>query len=663
MFKFLNKMVKKLLYLSVFVLGMQANAQQFIINEVDSDTPSTDLLEFVEIKSQQPFASLDGYVLAFFNGNNTGSTALKIYYSLDLSGLTTDANGLVVIGNSGVSPVPSYIIPNSTIQNGPDAVAIYQGNILDYQEFTPATTTNLIHALGHGNTAAQPVQLLQNLGNVAYGYENQAGQQTAHSIARNSDGTYSAGIPTPGRLNDGTGVTFNGIAITVDTADKNEGVSFPITFTTEQPVATDLTFSYSLNNGSFESDDYSGDLNVTIPAGTTTVTKTINLLNDGVAEGDESLRIKFGSLPSGFIRMNDFIYINVVDMNFTISNFGTPLNPTYGQVTPTYATEYYSSLNGLSGTALKQAVQNIIADASLVRKHSYGDVVEILKIADQNPLNSNDVWLMYSETPRAKNLYQLGSVTTGYWNREHIFPQSRGGFAGGTSSTADGIEIWEATNADDILAGHSDAHHLRAEAGNVNSSRGNKDFGLSDYNGPTGNQGSWKGDVARSLFYMAIRYNLLSVVEGNPEDSTMYQLGDLTSLLAWNTQDPADDFEMNRNNYIQTWQYNRNPFIDMPTLANYIWGANAGQVWNNTLSSDQFTSFKFTMYPNPAKNEVTISGVDNQATVEVFNLVGQKVATQNFYQTTTLPITFQTGVYMVKVTANDKTKTQKLIVK
>lgn len=656
-------MFKKLLFLTALTFAMQTNAQQFLINEIDSDTPSTDLLEFVEIKSQQPFASLDGYVLAFFNGNTTGGTALKIYYSVDLTGLTTDANGLVVVGNAGVSPVPSYIIPNSTIQNGPDAVAIYQGDIINYQEYTPATTTNLIHAIGHGNTASEPTALLDALGIETYGYENQNGSQTAHSIRRNNDGTYSAGVPSPGALNDGTGITFNGITITIDTSDKNEGVSFPITFTSQQPVLTDLNFTYSLTNGDFNSEDFDADLNVTISAGTSTATKTIQILNDGLSEGDEALQVKLGQIPAGFIRMNDYIYINIIDMDFTVSNFGTPLNPTYGQLIPTYTPDYYSSLNGLSGLALKQAVQNIIADSTIVRKHSYGDVVEILKNADQNPLNSNDVWLLYSETPRAKNLYQLGSVTTGYWNREHIFPQSRGGFASGTSSTADGIDIWEPTNADDILAGHSDAHHLRAEAGNINSSRGNKDYGLSDYNGPSGNQGSWKGDVARSLFYMAVRYNLLDVVEGNPADSTMYQLGDLTSLLEWNATDPSDDFEMNRNNYIQTWQHNRNPFIDMPTLADYIWGSQVGEVWNNTLSSDDFETFKFVMYPNPANDNVTISGLENEASLEIFNVMGQKVAAQKFYQTTTLPINFQAGIYLVKVTSIDKTKTQKLIVK
>lgn len=657
-------MFKKLLCVAAFIFGIQAHAQQFVINEIDSDSPSTDLLEFVEIKSQTPFASLNGYVLAFFNGNTTGSTALKIYYSLDLSGLTTDANGLVVIGNQAVSPTPSLIIPNSTIQNGPDAVAIYQGNIADYPQFTPASSTNLIHAIGHGNTASQPTELMQALGITTYAYENQFRQQTAHSIQRNNDGTYTAAMPTPGALNDGTGVVFNGVSISVDTENKNEGTTFPITFTTQQAAATDLSFTYSLTNNAFTAADYTADLNVTILAGTTSATKNVTILQDGVEEGDETLFIRFGNLPEGYIRMNDFIYINVVDMDFVVSNFGTPLNPTFGQVSPTYTADYYASLNGLSGNDLKLALQNIIANPNVVRKHSYGDVTEILKKADQNPLNSNDVWLLYSEAPRAKNLYQLGSVTTGFWNREHIFPQSRGSFENGTSSSYDGIDIWEPTDADDILAAHSDAHHIRAEAGNVNSSRGNKDFGPLDYNGIAGNQNSWKGDVARSLFYMAVRYNLLSLVNGNPDDvRDNHQMGDLATLLEWNTLDPADDFEMNRNNYIQTWQYNRNPFIDFPALADYIWGNRVGEVWNNNLSNNDFEALSFVMYPNPTTGNITISGIENGGIVQFYDLLGKQVATHKIVQSTTIPIAFESGVYLVKITSNNKTATQKLIVK
>ncbi len=654
----------KYLYLLILLLtATYSSAQVLVINEIDSDTPSTDVLEFVEIKSETPHFSLDGYVLAFLNGNTTGGTALKIYYSVDLSGLVTDANGLLLVGNVQVAPVPAFIIPNNTIQNGPDAVAIYQGDISAYQMYMPATTNGLIHAIGHGVANTPPAALLTALGITEYYSENANNQKDQHSIQRNTDGTYFIGTPTAGYPNNGTGITYNGISILVDTTDKNEGESFDITFSTQQPVIQDLSFNYSLINDHFTEEDYLADLEVFIPAGNSSVTKTVQLLNDGITEGDETLLIQFGSLPDAYIRMNDFIAINIIDANYIVSDFGTPLNPTYGNVLPTYEAAYYTSLNGKSGIELRQALQDIIADENTVRKHSYGDIVDILKTADQNPENSNEVWLMYVEAPRRKNLYQLGSVTTGFWNREHIFPQSRGGFANATSSVADGIEIWEPTNADDIAAGHSDAHHLRAEDGPTNSSRGNKDYGLDDYNGPVNNQGSWKGDVARALFYMDVRYNLLHVVEGNLPDATNYQIGDLNTLMQWHVQDPSDDFEMNRNNYIYTWQYNRNPFIDLPELADYIFGDKQDEIWQWTASTEVADKLFFKMYPNPAQSSVYIQGLKGTAIIEVYDVNGRKLTEQHFYQSTTLPLTMNTGIYLVKILSDNKTATQKLIVK
>ena len=58
---------------------------------------------------------------------------------------------------------------------------------------------------------------------------------------------------------------------------------------------------------------------------------------------------------------------------------------------------------------------------------------------------------------------------------------------------------------------------------------------------------------------------------------------------------------MNRNNYIYTWQKNRNPFIDYPNLADYIWGANAGQVWYASLSNTTLSNSKVIVYPNPSR--------------------------------------------------------------
>lgn len=657
-------MIKKLLQVCALsiVIHAQAQAQQFIVNEIDSDNPSTDTEEFVEIKSQQPYTSLDGHVLVFYNGAASGSTASKVYYAISLDGLTTDVNGLVVIGNSGVSPTPARIIPNSTIQNGPDVIAIYQGDIEDFYQYAPVITTGLVHGVAHSNTSTQPTALMNALGITSFGNEHQFGNKETHSIQRDAEGNYVAGLPTPGMLNDGSGVQFNGLSILVDTSDKVEGTDFDITFTLQQAPTTDLAFTYTLANGAFNADDYIADLNVTIPAGQVSVVKNVQIIDDGITDGDEVLRIVVNELPEGYQTLNNMIVINIVDANFTVSNFGTPLNPTYGNVTPTFTYEYYETLNGLSGQELKEEITAIIADPTTVRKRVYADLPTFLKVTDQNPENSNQVWLMYKEEARAKNLYQLTSAGTGYWNREHIYPQSRGGFSGGTSDLPSGVDYWELSNAQDIAAAHSDPHHIRAEDAPTNSSRNNKDFGPLDYNGPQNNQGSWKGDVARALFYMALRYEVLELVDGNPDDSTANQLGDLQTLLSWHELDPADDFEMNRNNIIYSWQMNRNPFIDLPDLVDYVYGPLQNTPYQLPLSNTDVWQANFKMYPNPTDEVVYFEGLD-YAHIHIYNILGQKVKSFKINNHHTESLSLPTGMYHVQIVKDGKYHTEKLMIK
>lgn len=232
----------------------------------------------------------------------------------------------------------------------------------------------------------------------------------------------------------------------------------------------------------------------------------------------------------------------------------------------------------------------------------------------------------------------------------------------GTSSEADGIDIFLPTSADDILAGHADAHHIRAEDGPENTLRSNRDYG-SDYNGPAGNLGSWKGDVARSLFYMAVRYNALSLVEGNPADTANNQImGDLVSLLSWNHSDPSDDFEMRRNNVVYQWQLNRNPFIDYPDLADYIWGIHAGEPWFSSLSTDDLIDSQIALYPNPATNQFSISGVSS-GKVEIFDLSGAKVNETAIGDSRQISVALRSGMYLVKITSDGKTTVKKLAIR
>ncbi len=656
-------MNKILLFIAIFTFFVSKG--QVVINEVDADNPGTDTKEFVELKSATPNFSLNGYVLVFFNGNSNG-LGKSSYYAIDLDGLVTDINGIVHIGNSSVSPTPSRLFTDATMQNGPDGVGLYLGDAIDFPLLTIATSTNLIDGVTYTGTSTLATALMSVFGTTFCPNDFQASNSISKSIQRKNDGTYEVKIPTPGVNNDGTGIVLNYVTTTSNVTSLIEGQNLIVTFTTSQPVSgTQLTLNLSLNNGTFTSADYSGNTTVTIPVGSSSGSTTILILNDGINDGDEDLKITLSVLPSNYSLFNNNQIIRVENINFVVSNFGSPLNPTYGNVSSTAPAGYYSSIEGLSGANLKQALQDIIANPAVVHAHNYGDIYDILKVADQNPANSNKVWLMYVEQPRSKIDIQEGNTNIGKWNREHIYAQSRGGFADATSNIPDGINIWLPTSANDILAGHADAHHLRAEDGPENTSRSNRNYGI-DYNGPAGSLGSWHGDVARSLFYMAVRYNGLSVINGNPADSptTTGSIGDLASLLIWNQADPRDDFEMNRNNYIYTWQVNRNPFIDYPNLANYIFGSNYGQPWFSTLSSSTFDSNTISFYPNPTTNLVSISGLTNNGNVQLFSVLGIKVLEQNIENDTSLDVSnLSSGVYLVKIVSDYKSFETKLIIK
>ncbi|MBP6128204.1 endonuclease [Flavobacterium sp.] len=663
--------------IKLFLLLLISNItfSQVVINEIDPDTPSTDQKEFIELKSATANFSLNGYVLVFFNASSTSPYAGTLSYNaIDLDGYTTDVNGNFLVGNVLLTPTPALSMLDATLQNGPDAIALYQANDIDFPLNTPATATGLVHAIAYSNTAStQPTALMTILNVTVCVNENATSNAANHSIQRKVDGTYEVKAPTPGMNNDGSGIVLNYMTSTFNANTYTEGQTVTITFTTDTPVTATTTFSISLNNGNFNSADYTFDTtnSVTIPSGATSVTKTISLIDDTLEEGDEEFVLFISGLPVNVVSSNNSIVRRVADTDFQVLNFGTPLAPTYNTVSSTAPAGYYASLEGLSGAALKQAVQNIIANPSVVRLHSYADIWEILKTSDQNPMNSGQIWEIYLEQPMSKIDQQQSSSIVGKWNREHIFCQSRGGFEVANNDSADGIGVWTSTSAAATVDGVSDAHHIRAVNGQENSSRNNKNYGTVNsttvYAGATGTQGSWRGDVARACFYMAVRFNGLNVVNGDPSENNganpSGNIGDLATLLSWNLSDPRDDFEMNRNNYIQTWQYNRNPFIDYPLLANYIFGSQYGQPWFSALANESFETTDVKVYPNPAIEHVFVSGITNLSKVEIYTISGTKVFEKTVHEDQIIPISFQAGMYFVKINTNDEQIIKKIIVK
>lgn len=262
---------------------------------------------------------------------------------------------------------------------------------------------------------------------------------------------------------------------------------------------------------------------------------------------------------------------------------------------------YYDDANGLSGEALKTALHNIIDDHNLL---SYDEAKTALMILDEDPDNPDNVILIYKGTSIAKT--EFGTFGDN-WNREHLWPQSHGNFG-----TSDG-------------AG-TDVHSLRPCDASVNSSRGEKDFdnGGDPHPEATGcfsDEDSWeprdavKGDIARAMFYMAVRYE--GDVSGEPqlilEDNTTGTssgtgyLGVLSTLMSWHEDDPVDQAETDRNDMIYyTYQSNRNPFIDHPEYVYEIWGTGLAPEPSNHASG--FSGSTITVNWSDAGGEILPDG-------------------------------------------------------
>ena len=232
---------------------------------------------------------------------------------------------------------------------------------------------------------------------------------------------------------------------------------------------------------------------------------------------------------------------------------------------------YYAPAQGLEGQALRAALHGIIRGHV---RHTYSEVWEILEEADQDPANANNIIAFYTRRSIPKANRDQGGNTPDFWNREHLWAKSHG-FPG------------ESQHA------FTDAHHLRAADKSVNGDRGNLDF---DEGGLAHNEcgacrfdaDSWdpgptrRGDVARALLYMDLRYD--GSDSGTPDlelvDRTTSigerHLGHLCALLVWHEEDLVDDAERRRNDVIFRWQGNRNPFVDHPEWVQSIWASGCG---------------------------------------------------------------------------------------
>ncbi len=224
---------------------------------------------------------------------------------------------------------------------------------------------------------------------------------------------------------------------------------------------------------------------------------------------------------------------------------------------------YYDAAAGKTGADLHAALHGIVDDGAHL---TYDEVWDALKVTDEDPADPGDVVMIYSGASLPEDANGGGA---GQWNREHTWAKSHGDFG---TSPGPGTDLF----------------HLRPCEVGVNSTRGNLDFdeGGEEIADAPGNyvdgdsfepRDAVKGDIARGILYMAVRYDGddgFADLEPNDavDNGSAPFMGRLSVLLAWNAEDPPDAAEQARNDVIyDRFQHNRNPFIDHPEYADSIW--------------------------------------------------------------------------------------------
>jgi endonuclease I len=288
-----------------------------------------------------------------------------------------------------------------------------------------------------------------------------------------------------------------------------------------------------------------------------------------------------------------------------------------------------------------------------------------MKQGDLDPDNSQNVLLMYGyddadgvpQTDRTRDVALSCHTSScyGLWNREHVFAKSL---------------ATPPLETDDPGSG-TDVHNLSACDSQMNASRSNREFESGSGNTHITNSGNWypgdewKGDVARIIMYMYVRYPTqclpLNIGIGTANESPN---GDMPYIfLEWNASDPVSQLEINRNNTLEAMQGNRNPFIDNPYLATLIWnGDTANDTWS--LSISEYNKIKeITIYPTITHDYIYIKNPQNKSfTYSIYNMQGQLLEKNK--EADIIDVSkFENGYYLINIAATHQNSTTKVFVK
>ncbi len=336
---------------------------------------------------------------------------------------------------------------------------------------------------------------------------------------------------------------------------------------------------------------------------------------------------------------------------------------------------YYDTATG-SGYTLKTQLKTIIDninDGNGQAFHdtsvTYGDLWTLYQTSDVRM--DGKVWDIYSSCNFTFITDQDGGTPVTneceLYNREHTFPQS---WYGGDNSHPM----------------RADAFHVLPSDKLVNAQRGNLAYGIvssvaftslngskrgtSSQTGPVDEvfepANEFKGDIARGLFYVAVRYEdeIAGWESNNPNGASMldgtndkvFEQWALDMLYDWHINDPVSQKELDRQEAIFTHQDNRNPFIDNFQYVQDIWGS--------LLSTNPFEAISYKMYPNPVKDNFVYFSSTQNLDIIIYDILGKQVIIENITPNKYFIniSNHNKGIYLVKIISSQGAVTKKLII-
>ncbi|MFZ4581892.1 MAG: endonuclease [Paludibacter sp.] len=329
---------------------------------------------------------------------------------------------------------------------------------------------------------------------------------------------------------------------------------------------------------------------------------------------------------------------------------------------------YYNSAIGKQNAELKTALFRIIQPHTMLEYYSLSNS---FRSTDWHP--NGYFWDMYSDNKRT-------SWSSGL-NREHNMPKSWFGISSDEVNSAPIATDLHNLYPSDVDANSKKSNFALGIVGAISYQNGVVKVGSNVYPGYSGDvfepANEYKGDFARDYMYMVTCYEDYSNVWQSTGTISMLQRNTfpvfnayaVKLLMKWHRNDPVSTKEINRNNAVYILQNNRNPFIDHPVLAEYIWGKYMGDIWDGTNDLPETSNPLIYKY-DAANNSIFVKlNKPSKAIYKIFSLTGTLIQNGKMDSSSLITLknqntneNYEKGVYILSVYAGGRRKTIRLLV-